>query len=101
MQADWYIRKVWTTSEVERLRLLAGDFCLPQIAEMMGRSENSIRGAAQRFSVKVRTNSIDKNKIALHETIRELYKTKSISQICKKTGMSYSRVYRIVTKNPG
>lgn len=97
----WYIRKNWTTDEVERLRILAGEKVLCEIAALMGRSENSIRGASQRFGIPVKGNSTDEKRISIDEQIRQLYKTMPIREICCRMGLSYSRVYRIVTKNPG
>lgn len=100
-QRSWHTRKNWTTDEVKRLRFLAGSLCLAEIAEQMGRSENSIRGASQRYGIKVATNHYSERKHALNMRILELYKTKPISQICKITGLTYNKVYGIVTKNPG
>jgi len=66
----------WTTGEDKRLYMLVGGYSLDKIAEMLGRSERSIRHRAEALNLKLREGSV------------------TLHGLCKSSGYDWRQIRR-------
>lgn len=87
-------RRQWSRQDIAVLEKHAGKLTIAQIAERLGRSENSVRSHAQRFGLSLAVESADAHDAWL---CCELYKEGlSIAVIAEKMELSRRMVSNIV-----